>query len=333
MGHVGSPKWGGVGRYALLFGVLFVLLLARSAGDDWVGDFWIYAATIGELAVDPFHPRNPLFGNSYAFAFLSPYTIALGLVARLTGLAAVELLAWQGVVNLLLWGGALYAFVATWTGRREPAFYALLFVLFLWGHDPWQYSAFFHLRSLAYVLPYPSTFASVLALGTLAVFPRLAPSPKRWVPLVLPVATLVWIVHPVTGMFLWVGLLAVSLSAPRSKWHWLALAVTGAVAFGLAMAWPMVPMRELWFGQIERVHEGNDLMYADPIARIWPALLGLPWLVMRWRRDHRDPLCLFTVGLGLLVTWGGLSGAWSYGRLFSHLALLLQVALADALVC
>ena len=147
-----------------------------------------------------------------------------------------------------------------------------------------------------------------------------------------PVATFVWIVHPVTGMFLWVGLLAFSLSAPRSRWHWLAIAATGVAAFGLAMAWPMVPMRDLWFGQIERVHEGNDLMYVDPLPRIAPALLALPWLVVRWRRNARDPLCLFAAGLGLLVVWGGLTSQWSYGRLISHLVLLLHIALADALV-
>jgi hypothetical protein len=244
----------------------------------------------------------------------------------------VDVLVGQGLVNLALWGVALYAFVAAWTRRRTPAFYALLLVLFLWGRDPWRYSAFFHLRSLAYVLPYPSTFASALALGTLAAFPWLVRSPRRWVPVVLAVATFVWIVHPVTGMFLWVGLFAYSLAAPRPRWHWVALALVAAAAFGLAMAWPMVPMRDLWFGQIERVHEGNDLMYVDPLPRIAPALLGLPWLVVRARRNPRDPLCLLAAGLGLLVTWGGLSGQWSYGRLISHLVLVLQIALADALV-
>jgi alpha-1,6-mannosyltransferase len=73
-------------------------------------------------------------------------------------------------------------------------------------------------------------------------------------------------------------------------------------------------------------------MYADPLPRIAPALLGLPWLVVRWLRNRRDPLVLFAAGLGLLVVWGGLSGQWSYGRLISHLVLLLQVGLADALV-
>ena len=215
--------------------------------------------------------------------------------------------------------------------RRAACFYVLLFVLFLWGPEPWRYSSFFHLRSLAYVLPYPSTFTAALALATLAAFPRLVGSVKSWIVLVLPVAALIWIVHPVTGFFLWVGLAAFSLSAPRSRWHWTALVLTFLAAFGLALAWPLVPMRELWFGQIARVHEGNDLMYVDPLPRIAPALLGVPWLLLRLRRNRRDPLALFAVGLGLLVMYGGVSGAWSYGRLISHLVLLLQIAIADAL--
>jgi regulator of protease activity HflC (stomatin/prohibitin superfamily) len=58
----------------------------------------------------------------------------------------------------------------------------------------------------------------------------------------------------------------------------------------------------------------------------------VPWLALRWWRNRRDPLCLFAAGLALLVIWGGLSGQWSYGRLISHLVLLLQAGLADALV-
>jgi hypothetical protein len=325
-------SWRGAGRYALLGGALFALLAARSRGDAWVGDFWIYAATVGELAARPFHPTNPLFGNEYAFAFLSPYTLVLGLVSRLSGLAALDVLAWQGLVNLVLLGAALYAFVAAWLRRPAASFYALLFVLFLWGRDPWRYSSFFHLRSLAYVIPYPSTFASALALGTLAAFPRLVGSVRSWMVVVFPVATFIWIVHPVTGLFLWVGLVAYSLGAPRSRWHWPALGLAAVAAFGLAMAWPMVPMPELWFGQVERVHEGNDLMYVSPFPRIAPALLGVPWLLLRLRRNPRDPIGLFALGLGGLVVYGGVSGQWSYGRLISHLVVLLQLALADALV-
>lgn len=307
------------------------LLAARSRGDAWIGDFWIYVATVGELGARPFDPANPLFAEPYAFAFLSPWALVLGLAARTTGAAPVDVLVAQGVVNLVLLGAALYAFVAVWTGRAAAAFYALLFVLFLWGSDPWLFSGFFHLRSLAYVLPYPSTFAAALALGTLAAFPRLSGAPRRWLPLVVPVSALLFSVHPVTALFLWVGLAASSLRAPRPLRHWVALGAAAAGSFGLAMAWPLVPMRELWFGQLARVHEGNDSMYDDPLPRIAPALLGVPWLLLRLHRDRRDPLALCALGLALLVLYGGVSGQWSYGRLLSHAVLLLHVGLGDAL--
>jgi hypothetical protein len=324
--------WRSAVPFVLLWGALSALLLARSRSDAWVGDFWIYVATLAELAVHPLHPRNPLFGNGYAFAFLSPYTQALGLVSRVTGLRPADVLVGQGLVNVTLLSAALYAFVAAWLRRPRAAFYALLFLLFLWGRDPWRFSGFFHLDSLAYVMSYPSTFAAALALGTLAAFPRVVGSPRAWLALVVPLATLVWIVHPITGVFLWAGLFAFSLSAPRSRGHWLALVVAAAATFGLALAWPLVPMRELWFGQLARVHEGNDTMYSEPLARIAPALLGVPWLLVRLRRDRRDPLALLALALGALVVYGGVSGQWSYGRLVSHLVLVLQVALADAMV-
>jgi hypothetical protein len=317
-------------RYALLWTALAVLLGVRSHGDAWIGDFWIYVATIGESAAHPVHPTNPLFAGDHAFAFFTPYTVALGLVSRVTGLAPLDALTGMGLVNLALLGAALYGFVATWVKRPMASFYALLFLLFLWGRDPWLFSGVFHLRSLAYVLPYPSTCAAALALGTLALFPRVADSMKAWLPIVFPAAVGIWIVHPVTGLFLWIGLGAYSLAAPRSRWHWVALALAAAASFGLAMQWPLVPMRELWFGQLARIHEGNDSMYSETFSRIAPALLGLPWMAARLRRDRRDPLALFTLGLIGPAVYGGLSGEWSYGRLIPYAVLMLQVALADA---
>jgi hypothetical protein len=286
---------------------------------------------VGELAGRPLDPLNPLLGGGYAFAFHSPYALALGLVARITGAAPVDVLVAQGMVNLALLAAALFAFVATWVRRPSAAFYAFLFVLFLWGREPWSFSGFLHLRSLAYVLPYPSTFAAAAALGTLAAFARIADRPRAWVPLCVGAGALLFAVHPVTALFLWVGLFAWSLGAARSRAHWILLAAAAGASFGLALAWPLVPMRELWFGQLARVHEGNDSMYDGPLARIAPALLGLPVLVLRLRRDRRDPLSIATVLLGLMVVYGGVAGAWTYGRLIAPAVLLLQVALADAL--
>jgi hypothetical protein len=73
-------------------------------------------------------------------------------------------------------------------------------------------------------------------------------------------------------------------------------------------------------------------MYDHPLPRIAPALLGVPFLVLRLRKNPRDAVSLFALALGALVVYGGLTGASSYGRLLSHAVLLLQVVLADVAV-
>ncbi len=320
------------GRYWALGAALFALLGLRATGADWIGDFWIYVATIAEVAADPWSPRNPLHGNDYAFAFFSPYTWGLGLLSRLTGLDPFRTLMLQAFVNLALFLGALYAFVTTVVGRRGAAFYALLAVLFLWGPDPWRFSSFFHLRSLAYVVPYPSTFGASVALVTLAAFPRLSRDGSlRWALLAAPVLTLLFIAHPVNAVFLCVGLVILSAGGPRAWRHWSALAVVPAVSLLLALAWPLFPVADLLFQQTALVHEGNTEMYNEPLRRVAPALLGLPWLLVRLRRNRRDPLALLGFALLALYAFGGLAGQWTFGRLLSHAVLTLQLCVADAL--
>src|SRR5262245_49032619 len=228
-----------MGRYLFLGAALFALLACHAWNDAWAGDYWIYLATVGEVAGSPLHPRHPLFGNDYAFGLLSPYMWVLGFAARLSGRLPAEVLLVQGFFNLLLLLAALYAFVATWLARRSAPAYALLFVLFLWGRDPWSFSSFFHLRSLSLVLPYPSTIAAALALACLAAFRRLADSGRlTLVPLGAPLLALMLLIHPVNSVFLVLGLLACSLDVPRPRTAWAALAPTVALGFALAFAWP-----------------------------------------------------------------------------------------------
>jgi hypothetical protein len=324
-------SWTGAGRYWLLAGALCVLVVRHVRTDAWVGDYWLYVPTVSEVAERPIDPRNPVFGNDYPFAMLSPYMWVLGLAARISGQPPAEVLIAQGVVNVVLLLVGLYAFAATWLARRAAAFYALVFVLFLWGPDPWSFSSFFHLRSLSLVASYPSTFAAAVALLCLAGFARIAASGRlALVALGAPVVALLAITHPVNTLFLVLGLLAWSLDLPRRGRVWAVLLPTLVAGFLLALAWPFFPVSDLWFHQTALVHEGNVAMYEDPLPRVAPALLGVPWLIVRLRQNRRDPLAWLAIALTALVVYGGWSGEWSYGRLLSHAVLVLQVSLADA---
>jgi hypothetical protein len=327
-----SHPRGGECRYLALSLALLAFVAARSRTGAWIGDFWIYVATVRELAARPFHPHDPLLGGARAFAFLNPYLLALGLAVRATGLRAFDILVTQGVVNVVLLLAALYGFVAVWVERRAAAFYALLFLLFLWGSDPWLYSGFFHLRSLSFIAPYPSTFSTAVALGGLAALPRLLNAGLWiWAAVSLALSALLWATHPITAVFFALGLVAWSLRRARSFRYWAALGAVLVGGLGLALAWPLYPVADLLFRQANIVHEGNDVMYSHPLRRVWPALLGLPFVIARLRRNPRDPLALLSIALIGLVVAGGLSGQWTLGRLIQHAVLLLQIALADAI--
>ena len=97
-----------------------------------------------------------------------------------------------------------------------------------------------------------------------------------------------------------------------------ALAVAAAASFGLALAWPLVPMRELWFGQLARVHEGNDLDVRRPARPHRAGAAG--------RALARCCGCAATVATRSRYSrrscWPARRlrrgrGPWSYGRLIS----------------
>ena len=275
---------------------------ARSRGDAWIGDFWIYAATVGELAAHPFHPANPLFAEPYAFAFLSPCAVVLGLFARVTGCA----------------GGRR----AGRAGARQPRAARRRAVRVRRHLDEAPCGGV--LRAAVRALPVgPRSLAASAASSTCAAWrtcfrirrrsrprqrsarsrrsPGSPTAPKAWVPLVVRVGALLFAVHPVTAMFLWVGLVACSLGAPRSRAHWRAL---GAARRRRASAspWPgrSCPCARSGSARSRACTRATTRCTTDPLARIAPALLGVPWLLCcgcaatvatRWRCARRASAC------------------------------------------
>src|SRR5262249_6563462 len=146
--------------------------------------------------------------------YYSPYPLLLALLARLTGLSSVTMLAIAGpvVVVLLLLG--LRAFVRTLSVDRLPAgpaqvpahdnrlapALALVFVLVLWGLKPRVWSGFFSLWALPFLMAFPSTLALALTLWLWAGLSRTLDGPVRWLRYLGLglLAGLVVLVHPFT---------------------------------------------------------------------------------------------------------------------------------------
>jgi hypothetical protein len=322
-------------RYALLAASLLLLMLVHAHRGAWVSDFWEHAAAVRELATHPLSPRHPLLPSDAPHAFFSPYALVLAGASRGLDADPVSLLAAAGIAKLVLLLLALRWFAGV-LFPRDPdpiSFYFLLFLLVLWGRDPWFWSGFLHFGALGHVSPYPSTLAAALVFGGLAAYARhLQTGRARWV---LPLFPLLWfcfLAHPTTALGLLVGLVAVFIGfAGRPTVRSLSLLLALCALPLLATAvWPYFDFPQLLLHPTlgHEFHDKSRLLYTDVLPRIFPALLGVPILAVRLRDDRRDALAWLTLGLMGVYALGALTGSWGAGRVMGQLVMFLQLAIA-----
>jgi hypothetical protein len=315
--------------------LLLLLMLVHACRGAWVSDFWEHAAAVRELATHPVSPHHPLLLSDAPHAFFSPYALVLAGVSRLSETDPVTVLAAAGIANLLLLLLGLRWFAVV-LFQREPdaiSFYFLLFLLVLWGRDPWFWSGFLHFGALAHVLPYPSTLAAALMFGGLAAYARhLQTGRARWV---LPLFPLLWfcfLAHPTTALGMLVGLLAIFVGfagRPSVRSLSLLLALCALPLLATA-AWPYFDFLELLFHPSlgHEFHDKSRLLYTDVLPKVFPALAGVPILAMRLRDDRRDALAWLALGLIGVYALGVLTGSWGAGRVMGQLVIFLQLAVA-----
>jgi hypothetical protein len=242
------------------------------------------------------------------------------------------------MLNFLLLAYGLRSFVGLFS-KIHPhitAFYALLFVLFLWGENPWSYSGFFHFWILGDVLPYPSTFCVALSLIALSLNVKnldQANLSRKF--LIFIIALVVLLSHPLTFVFLNIGLglQLVFLLTDRSLKalsRLICQLVVGCMAvFGLALLWPYFSILELLTRAGSVYHTANLEMYSQVFQRIWPIIFLLP--LVSWALHDRNGRWLLTLVFILACIYGLAywTRTYSYGRVIAMIALLLQILIAE----
>jgi hypothetical protein len=331
LGPVAGPAggWPSRHRYGLLAGAVVVLTSIQTLNGQWSSDMWEHVAVVRELIAHPFDPMHPLVRADAPHPGFSPYTVALGVLGDLTGAGAIAVLSVAAVLNIVLLLLAFRLLVVELTDNERAPFWALLFVLLLWGFTPYRYSGFFGLNSIGFVAPFPSTFATAVAFGTIVAACRFARSGR--LALLAPIAlgtALVILVHPLSAPWLLVALLAVAVARLRdpASWAWAAGAMGAALA--LCLLWPYYSVTEL-LGGSAGLEALNQSMYSRVALRLFPAFLGLVVIWRRSRADHRDLLGLFLAGATGLWLVGAVTDNTSFGRALPFVVIVLDIALAD----
>ena len=324
-------------RFIVLCSILFVLMVLQAINGQWGGDFWEHAAVVRELATHPFSPKHPLLLLDAPHSLCSPYALGIALISRTTGLDSVITLHAAAIANLILFLFSLRLFVSTLflENREATSFYALLFILFLWGMSQYSTSGFFNLLSLSYTLPYPSTFALSMVFIALSMGIWLARDGHlRWIIPIAGMSGVVLLTHPLTYIFQAVGLVAIMVAKqPRFGLALWLLMLVFSVSLLAAAVWPYYPFFRMALFDSAYHNDLNacSLSYYQAIPwRVLPALIGVPVIVLRMRANWRDPLGLMFVMLVAIYIWAAMFQQWTYGRVLSPIVLILQISLAAA---
>ncbi|MGY0024415.1 hypothetical protein ACVHNB_36305 [Streptomyces sp. YJ-C3] len=304
-------------------------------------DFGQHAAVVERLRASLLHPRHPMADLPGAGSpYYSPYAVAEGAFARLTGLAGWEVVKLAGPLNLLVLLTGLNRFVRGLTSRQWAPVLALLAMTLLWGTRTAWWSGYLGLMSMTGNLGYPSTCAIGLAFWAWAWTGRLRPGGSWWGYAGLgALVGVILLIHPISSVAAVIGVAGIGLArgagkcatnphsaAPGALARWTA---AGLAATAVTLVWPYYDVLSL-VGDT-RVDAIHQQLYTDLPGRFWLALIGLPVLWRRFRRDRLDPLALMFALDVLVVAYGWATGHYTYGRIMGLALVPLQFSLAIAL--
>ncbi|MFI6873192.1 hypothetical protein ACIBL6_07125 [Streptomyces sp. NPDC050400] len=333
-----------------VFGGLFWLVMTLAYWRvPMCCDFGQHAAVVERLRANLLHPRHPMADLPGAGSpYYSPYAVAQGVFARLTGLAGWEVVKLAGPLNLLVLLTGLNRFVRVLTPRQWAPVLALFAMTLLWGTRTAWWSGYLGLLSMTGNLGYPSTFAIGLTFWTWAWAYRLGGRGPyaSYAGLGILMAAIL-LIHPITSVAAVIGVAGIgaargaglyrSAAPPRgasnhtqpahialTRWT-TALLATATVT----LIWPYYDVLTLVGDtSVDAIHHQ---LYTEMPQRFWLAFLGLPALAHRFRRNPRDPLALIFAADVLVIAYGWATGHYTYGRIMGLALVPLQFSLAIAL--
>ncbi|NDY83480.1 hypothetical protein G3I67_09575 [Orrella sp. NBD-18] len=319
-------------RTPLLLTGVFLGYLLHASNGVWVDDFWDHSAAVSELIRRPWHPHHPQLGIDLPHVFLTPYSLLVAMVAKLCHLNSVESLSLFGIINLslLLYGVKVFISTNYQEHKRATYFYSLLLILYFWGKNPWNYSGFFHSNIINFSLPYPSSFATGLALIGIALNNKLNTTREsKYLIGVLLITICVLLTHAVAFIFLCTGVVAGTVVHNQNKTQKTVILISLLLcAVCGALLWPYYPLIDLLKGEANVYHLSNKGVYDNVILTLWPVFITIPIFIKKiFKVESRKILVLIMLLMGIyILAW--ITNKYSYGRVISYIVMLIQIIFA-----
>jgi hypothetical protein len=309
-------------------GILAFNFLGSFALRNTLGkDFWEHIGAMRAFSDGLWGPPNPYLASSSPTHLFTPYHWLWGAVSAALQVHPLILVPLIGTLNIALFLVAVDAVAGRILGDRRWSLLVTLSFLLLWW-NPWDWSGFYDIGLLPLTSSYPYWFALSISLLLIAHYPF---TDYRWRLAAIPVVGLVFLVHPITALFLVLSLaLKVSLSGEGSIGRKVGLAALPLTGFGLALLWPYFPVLEAIGaqGRFQQTGFSGDyrIFYEGAFIKLLPALPGAFYLARAaWLRrpDFVSAGMVLFFGIYLLNLWVLRSGP--IARLVVFVALFLQL--------
>ncbi len=294
----------------------YVAALTGNRSERLDADAWEHHRVVLALEHELWRPGNPTYATDEPSIRYSPYSVALALIVRSTGIDAYDALSGAAVANTLLLLIALWWWLRGY-GLEPAAPLVLLAAIFLYGQPP-GYANSNALSDLPWHQVNPSAFALPLMIFAWAWLSR---AKGRGLigfavgaGILLAVAVLS---HGMTGVLGVFGLFFTAVGGGQHRWPRLAASMAACgLAFLVAVAWP-------WYDFLLAVGHSPDSWYwfntviFRRMLLVWclPALLAsAAALPMRDEPFIRTTL-LATAGLVAVAFVGAAAGSPTLARL------------------
>ena len=322
-------------RFELLAAALLIHVAINATNGIWVDDFWEHSANVREFMHRPFNTKHPLFEVTTPHSYLNPYAYLVALIGQLIGLDSINALALFSVINFAILCCGLKLFISTINKDKagDISFYSLIFILFLWGKDPWTYSGFFNFQALLYVLPLPSAFIFGLSLVCIKINDVRYKTPStRYTLLIILLLSLALLAHPLTAIFLVSVLIGQAITQNKSIRKTIEISIIIIMSFVLAELWPYFSIIKIMTNSGSVYHNANEILYDGIIERIWPIALITPFMIKELRENKNRAIVISMVLLSAIYLYGYAEKKYSYGRSISFIVMMLQIIFAEKIV-
>jgi hypothetical protein len=319
--------------FLLISAVLVIFEIILILKGQWSGDFWEHSAVVCELSSNLAHPGNPIINLNIPHAFFSPFSVLVALFSRITSLNSILSLQYFAFFNLLFFLSMFYFFVKVFFENNYilVSTLSLLFILLFWGETPYSWSGFYHLFVLELVLPYPSTFAMSLTFLILSLIKiELLNSNLTRGILIIILSAIVFITHPPTAIFLFLGIFALIFTFNQQSSRQSALECGKIIVptLLLCLCWPYFNIVDLFTSNTQDFHIDSYNLYANVSRICWPILLIIPGIIYVKSDKLIRFLFVLVILTLILYMFGFVFRVYGFSRLIANSMMMAQFLVA-----